>query len=127
MIQRNSKFDYCNFVSFLLAALLLTGCSKGSSSDSDSTPPAPTTNISGTVTFTRIPLLKNASGVPTGLETDSEKYLTAQPARRVNVRAYQYTTETPATGASINYWKLISNTYTDLSGKYAFTLPQGKP
>ena len=127
MFHKKSKFYYYSYVSFLIAALALVSCSGGSSSDSDSTTPPPTTSVSGTVTYTRIPLVKNSSGVPTGLETDSTKYLTAQPARNVNVRAYQYITETPTTGSPFSYWKLISNTYTDSSGKYAFNLLQGKP
>lgn len=127
MFHKKSKFYYYSYVSFLIAALALVSCSGGSSSDSDSTTPSPTTAVSGTVTYTRIPLVKNSSGVPTGLETDSTKYLTAQPARNVNVRAYQYTTETPTTGSPFSYWKLVSNTYTDSSGKYAFNLLQGKP
>ena len=125
MSRKKSKshlYQYA-FYSLILACL---GCSKGSSSSSNTTP-TPTTTVNGTVTFTRIPLVKDASGVPTGLETDSTKYLTGQLARNVNVRAYQYITETPSTGSPFSYWKLISNTYTDSSGKYGFSLPQDKP
>ncbi len=125
MFSKQSQF-YKYWLSFLFILMFsLLGCSK----QADSTPATPqaTTVVSGTVTFTRIQLLKNAAGVPTGLEIDSTKYLTAQLARNVNVRAYQYMTETPTVGSPSSYWKLISNTYTDSTGKYAFSLPQDKP
>ena len=125
MFQKQSisyKFCYAS-----LLALILISCSKKSDSDSGLTTPVAKTSVTGIVTYTRIPLLKNTSGVPIGLETNSANYVTGVPAPGINVRAYEYVTETPATGSSFSYWQLAANTQTNTEGKYSFSVPQGKP
>lgn len=68
----------------LLAAL--TGCGK---SHSSSNPATSQVVISGKVTYDRIPLVRAANGVPTGLETDPTKFELNLPARYITVNLYQ--------------------------------------
>lgn len=73
----------------LLGALLLssTACHKGSGSSSAAT----STNvvIKGNVTFDRIPLLRAPNGIPTGLETDPDKFEKNLPAKFIQVNLYK--------------------------------------
>jgi len=122
MFQKKSTS--CRFCYAFFLALLFISCSK--KSDSEPTVPAAITSVTGSVTFTRIPLLKNTLGVPIGLESNSANFVTGVPARGINVRAYQYVTETPDVGSPFSYWKLTANTQTNNEGKYSFSVPQGR-
>ncbi|HET6329661.1 MAG TPA: hypothetical protein VFF76_02645 [Holophagaceae bacterium] len=99
-----------------LGLLLGIGCS-GKSGGNSATSPVAIGAIQGNITYVRIPLLKDANGVPTGLETNSANYLTL-PARGIFVRAY----ELDATNAQ---WRVKQVTQTDVSGNYYLSVPAG--
>lgn len=73
--------------------------------------------IQGNVTYLRVPVAKDPSGTPTGLDTNPADYLTL-PARGLAVRAYQY----DPTSAQ---WSMRQIVYTDATGHYAMTVPAG--
>lgn len=99
------------------------GC--GGKNDKE-TPTDPPVTLSGTVTYTRIPLVKDASGMPTGLETDPAKFV-SQPARSVIVRVFQGTEETLGDGSKVMVWSTSAVGPTDRDGKYSLTVATGKP
>src|SRR5690348_3279839 len=100
-----------------LGLLLALGC-KGGGGDSSSSV-APTGTIQGNITYTRIPLIKDVNGVPTGLETNPANYLTL-PARGVIARAFQHDTSNGA-----DRWVLRQTASTDSNGNYSMTVPSG--
>lgn len=110
---------------FLAAAVSLTlGC--GGSNDPASQG-AGTLEVSGKVTYLRIPLLKGADGRPLGLETDPAKFKTL-PARGVRVRAVKFTEETRPDGTKVKVWTDASNyAYTSAEGSYSLTVPKDTP
>src|SRR5512133_155590 len=70
----------------LLAAALACGGKKGGTTSASST----TITLSGSVTYTRVPLATDANGVPTGLVDSSvAANVQTKPARGVLVRAYR--------------------------------------
>lgn len=108
----------------LLAAVLAVAC-KGSSSSSGTS--EATITVSGTVTYTRVPLAFDSNGRPIGLETDSAKF-TSLPARNVAVKFYSSTEETRPDGTKATVWKQAANdTYTDTTGKYSATVAKDTP
>lgn len=108
----------------LLLAILAVGCS--GSSDSSGTTDT-TITVSGTVTYTRVPLAKDSNGRPTGLETDSSKF-TSLPARNVLVRFYSSAEETRPDGTKATVWKQAAgDAYTDTTGKYSAVVPRDTP
>jgi hypothetical protein len=101
--------------------LACKGHSGGSAADT-------TFNLAGTIKYTRIPLAKDANGVPTGLMDSSvATNLQTLPARSVLVRAYQRSDQTLADGSTSSVWVVVKATYTDSTGVYAMTLPKDKP
>ena len=87
-----------------------------------------TFNLAGTITYTRIPLAKDANGVPTGLvDSTVAANLQTLPARGVMVRAYQRNDQTLADGTTVPTWVVIKATFTDLNGVYTLVLPNDKP
>lgn len=105
-----------------LMGALACGGKKGSSSVAST----PTHGIIGTVRYTKVPLHKDANGVPTGMETDTTKFNTAAPARGVLVKVYQRNVTTLADGSTAVGWVLAGQKITDLLGTYQFTLIAGK-
>lgn len=108
----------------LVSLGLLAACKS-----SPSTPAASveTVTVSGTVTYTRVPLAKSAAGVPLGLETDSAKF-ESKPARGVQVRFYKSVEETAADGTKVTVWQLAaSDTFTDPLGKFTTSVPKDVP
>ncbi|HQL47417.1 MAG TPA: hypothetical protein PLC09_01990 [Holophaga sp.] len=103
--------------------VLTLGCG---GKDDKKDPVDPGITLSGTVTYTRIPVVKDASGVPTGLESDTAKF-TSQPARSVIVRVFQGSEETLADGSKVMVWATAAVGPTDRDGKYSLTVPTGKP
>ena len=97
-------------------------------SSSKSTAPATaisTATISGKVTYVRIPLLTDANGVPTGLESNSANFKVL-PMRGALVRVYQAKDETNPDGTKTRVWILpASPTLSDSTGAYSITVPQG--
>ncbi|MDE3245024.1 MAG: hypothetical protein KGN80_02975 [Acidobacteriota bacterium] len=96
---------------------------KSSTKSSDTTPTTTTATLSGKVTYARIPLVSDANGVPTGLETDPAKFKVL-PLRGAQIRAYQAKDETNPDGTKSRVW-LPTQTYTDSTGAYSVTLSQG--
>lgn len=104
----------------LLAGVLGLGCGRGSKQ------PSGYALVRGTVTYTRLPVVYDATtGVPsptlgsTGVVT---------PARQVQVRAFQrFLAPDPNTGALVPTWRLMGTTTTDSAGGYEFsgTVKQG--
>lgn len=107
------------FVALCVLGLTILGC-KGSGTPTQTT----TTNltVSGKVTYTRIPEVKNARGIPIGLETDPKKFLEA-PARWIMVRLHTAKEETDANGKKNWVWQTPVVTFTDTSGNYSLAVP----
>ncbi|GLH70810.1 hypothetical protein GETHPA_23430 [Geothrix rubra] len=85
-------------------------------------------NLAGAVKYVRIPLAKDANGVPTGLVDSSvATNLQTLPARKVMVRAYQRIDQTLPDGSTSSVWAVAGATFTDLNGIYSMTLPKDKP
>ncbi len=97
-----------------LGLLIAVGCTgKKHSDDTASNNGA----IQGNITYLRVPLAKDANGVPTGLDTNPSDYLTL-PARGIAVRAYELDPTT-------SRWRVIQVAYTDSTGHYSFLVPAG--
>jgi len=111
-------------VTALLGLGLGLAC-KGSSGGS--TAAATTFNLTGTIKYTRIPLAKDANGVPTGLvDSTVTGNLQTLPARGVLVRAYQRNDQTLADGSTATVWVVVKAVFTDSNGAYTMTLPKDK-
>lgn len=103
---------------------LLTAC-KGSSGSSDNA--ANTIQVSGTVTYTRIPLAKDANGVPLGLQTDPAQF-TSLPARGILVRFWKSVEETAPDGSKVKVWQqAASDLNTSSEGKFSTLVDKGAP
>ena len=84
--------------------------------------------LTGTVTYTRIPLAKDANGVPTGLmDSTVTSNLQTLPARGVMVVAFQNTEQTQPDGSTTPVWVMAASGYTDTTGSYSLKVPDGKP
>lgn len=108
----------------LLALALACHGKQGSSQ------PAGTAIISGTVTYTRVPLAKDALGVPTGLvDASIPTQLQTLPARGVMIRIYQQVTQTLPNGqpSPTPSWIFRVSTSTDTNGNYSATVTMGYP
>ncbi len=107
----------------LLALALACHGKSGSSSQ-----PAGTANITGTVTYSRVPLAVDAQGLPTGLvDATVPTNLKTLPARGVTVRFYQQLTQTDAAGHTSLEWAFSGSSTTDVNGIYVATLNLGNP
>ena len=108
----------------LLAVALACGGKSSSTTAAAST----TVLISGTVTYKRVPLAKDAQGVPTGLvdATDATK-LVSLPARGAMVRIYQQVEETQPNGSKTQVWTISGSTMTDTLGAYSATVTKDLP
>jgi hypothetical protein len=101
-------------MTLLLPLLALgSGCHKSTSTN------VPNVTIKGVVTYTRIPVLTAADGTPTGLETDPEKFLKAQPARNVIVRLFTAKDEVNPDGGTTRIWSQTAPSLTDSTGNYS--------
>ena len=99
----------------VLGLLLGIGCSGKKSSIQQ--PGIATGVIQGNVTYLRVPVAKDVSGTPTGLDTNPADYLTL-PARGLAVRAYQFDTAS-------TQWFVRQIVYTDATGHFTMTVPAG--
>ena len=112
-----------------LGAFVLLAMALACGGKSRTTPAASTTVvISGTVTYKRVPLAKDAQGVPTGLvdATDATKLLSL-PARGAMMRIYQQVEETQPNGAKIQVWTISGSVMTDTLGAYSATVTKDLP
>lgn len=121
-LYRNA-LQFLGAIALLAVALACGGKSKGT------TPAATTVIVGGTVTYKRVPLAKDAQGVPTGLvDATVAANLQTLPARGVLVRAYQRLEQTQPDGTKTQVWIMATNTSrTDSSGAYAFELVKDRP
>ncbi|WP_257313510.1 hypothetical protein [Geothrix fuzhouensis] len=109
----------------LLATALACGGSKGGA-----TTAATTIAVSGTVTYTRVPLATDTNGVPTGLvDSTVATNLTTLPAKGVMVRVYQRYDQVNSDGTTQSSWLVLpgGSTFTDANGNYAVSVPKDKP
>lgn len=87
-----------------------------------------TTTISGTVTFTRVPLAKDADGIPTGLQDETvAANLETLPAKGVTLRAYQQVDQTKPDGTITSVWVAVRSGLTDDTGAYSLTVTKNRP
>ena len=101
----------------LVAAGMLgsvSGCKRGSGET------AGTVSITGTVTYTRAPILYDANGSPTGLG-DPATAGVVTPARNVVVRAFQLFWDVDSSGSLVPTWRLAGSAATDLNGDYTIS------
>jgi len=120
MVVRHYGLRAC--AAMLLAAFVLgagLGCAKKSLAEkaAESTE----FKISGTVTYTRVPMHYDANGVPTGLETDPALFTTV-PARGLKVRIFQVRKETLPDYTVKDVWTLVSQATTSSTGLYTANL-----
>ncbi|HET8900868.1 MAG TPA: hypothetical protein VFM84_02925, partial [Holophagaceae bacterium] len=98
-----------------LGLLLGVGCSGSKSHGAAAS--ANLATIQGDITYVRIPLLTDANGVPTGLDSNSANYKTL-PARGIFVRAYEL-------DPTSSQWRVSQVIQTDSNGHYTFGVPAG--
>ena len=107
----------------VLLALALACHGKGGGGSS-----VPSATISGTVMYQRVPLVKDASGVPTGLaDATNPANLVSLPAQLVGIRIYQHVPQTAPNGTIANVWILAGSTFTTTTGFYSVRVPTGYP
>ncbi len=107
----------------VLLALALACHGKGGSANGDGT----TATISGTVMYQRVPLVKNANGVPIGLAAPVTANLVSLPAQGVYIRIYQQVAQTAPDGSTVYEWVLAGSTTTTTTGTYSTTVATGRP
>lgn len=119
------RFPWRFFAALLLVSSLSVVMGCGGKSQQSAVAAAKVT-ISGQITFTRIPLVLDSNGVPTGLETDPTKFLT-QPAPGVAVRFLRATDEVMPDGSIVTLWNpiLTLNQSTDTDGHYSGQVVKG--
>ena len=106
----------------LLVVALACGGSTGGGSTA-----ATTVTVSGTVTYKRVPLVKDAQGVPTGLADASvAANLVSLPARGVTVRVYQQIDQTQPDGTKTPVWIAVTSVVTDSTGLYSLTITKDR-
>lgn len=90
---------------------------------------APTTAlISGTVTYTRVPLATDVNGMPTGLvDASVAANLKTLPARGVAVRVYQQVQQTKPDGTTTLVWVVAKLGQTDVNGLYSLSVNKDRP
>jgi hypothetical protein len=101
---------------------LLSGCG-GSNSTGDGSTPAATVNATVKVNYTRIPLVLDANGVPTGLDSNPANFKTL-PARGVQVRLWQGSDQTNPDGTKTRVWLLAQQGLCDTTGTVLFNAPK---
>lgn len=115
-------FGVTGVLALMALSLACKSSSKGNGTGGGTT--TPTATISGHVTYVRIPLVSDANGVPTGLETNPTKFKVL-PLRGTQVRVYQAKDETNPDGTKTRVWLNINTVLTNLTGDYTVAIPQG--
>ena len=122
MLLYRASLQTLGAVALLALALACKG-SSGTSAASDTV-----ALISGTVTYSRVPLAKDANGVPTGLvDSTVAANLTSLPARGVVLRIYQKVEQTKPDGTKTLVWQLTGSGFTDTSGNYSLSATKDRP
>ena len=84
--------------------------------------------VSGTVTYTRVPLAKDVNGVPTGLvDATVPANLQSLPARNTLVRIYQQIEQIQLDGTKTLLWVMDQETFTNALGNYAMEVTKDRP
>lgn len=109
------------FAALCALGLILLGCKSGGVNVSQK---INTIALSGKVTYTRIPEIKDDQGRPIGLETDPAKFVSS-PARWVALRLHTATQETDLNGNKVWVWAKPLTSFTDTSGNYGFDITPG--
>ena len=110
-----------------LGAVVLLALTLACHGKSGSGQPAGTNNIIGTVTYSRVPLAKNAQGMPTGLvDASVAANLQTLPARGILVRVYQQIPQTQSDGSTVLLWYEADEVMTDANGAYTVTVTNGR-
>lgn len=118
---------FCKRFRAMAAAAVLGALALGCGGKDDKGTPEPTSvAVKGTVTYARVPLVRNDAGLPLGLEADPAKF-SSQPARSVVVRVYQATEETRPDGTKTLVWVVAGAGATDKDGKYTVEVKPDKP
>jgi hypothetical protein len=108
-----------------MALLALALACNGSGTSSSSVASA---TITGTVMYQRVPLVKDAAGVPTGLaDATVPANLLSLPAQGISIRIYQQVPQTAPNGSTVYQWILAQSTTTTTTGTYSATVPTGRP
>jgi hypothetical protein len=120
---------YRTFLQTLGATLLLAlALACGGKNKNNNTTATNTVVLSGTVTYTRVPLAKDANGIPTGLvDATVATNLQILPARGTRVRVYQQIQQTQPDGTKTLVWVMDQETFTDSLGNYAMEVTMGRP
>jgi len=109
----------------LLALALACG---GKETNTTQTPASVDVTISGKVSYQRVPLVKDAQGVPTGLADPTVvANLQTLPARGVTVRVFQQIEQTAPDGTKTPVWILVRRGLTDVLGQYSLPVPKDRP
>lgn len=119
MVVRNFGLRAC--AAMLLAAVVVAtglGCAKKSLAEKAAE--SSDFKITGTVTYTKVPIHYDANGVPTGLETDATKF-TTEKARSLKVRVFQLRPQTLLDYTTRDAWTLVGQATTDSDGLYSIT------
>ena len=117
------------FLQTLGATVLLAvalGCKGRSSGPVE--PKVTSISISGTVTYLRVPLAKDSSGIPMGLaDSTLATNLQSLPARGVVVRVYQKVEQIQPDGVTKNFvWLRAGSGLTDSVGNYNIAVPKDR-
>jgi len=124
MPQYRALLQTLGAIALLTVALACGGKKSGTTS-------TPTTiTLSGTVTYTRVPLATDVDGIPTGLADSSvAANLKSMPARGVMIRVYQRYDQLNSDGTTKSSWLVVSggSTFTNTNGLYSVTVPKDKP
>lgn len=108
-------------------ALLALSLACGGKSKATSSPAVTTATISGTVTYKRVPLIKDTNGVPGGLADASvAANLQSLPARGTVVRIYQQREQTLPDGSKTLVWTIAGSVITNSSGLYSITVAKDR-
>ena len=119
---------YRAFLQTLGATVLLALALACHGKNNDNSASNTTANISGTVTYARVPLALDANGMPTGLADASvATNLKSLVARGAVVRAYQQVEQTQPDGTIILKWIVAKNGVTDSLGTYSLNIPKNRP
>lgn len=87
----------------------------------------PMSTLTGTVMYQRVPLVKDASGVPIGLaDATNPANLVSLPAQGIAIRIYQQVPQTAPDGSLVNAWVLAGSALTGPTGLYSTQVPQGR-
>jgi hypothetical protein len=113
----------------LTVVVAIAGLACHKSKHSTTSLPYPTIDLTGTVTFTRAPLVFNSDGVPTGVTADPSLFTTTNPARGIVMRVFQKRVLPNSDYTTSEVWTQSGTVLTGSDGTYSITgsIEQGFP